>query len=1418
MKNSNKELNKIKFLQEGIKLTKNLIKNYKNSESKNSESNEKVLDLKNIKKQKSKNFISKDSEIRYLAFGDSITAGFDASLPYDFESKLDEAGQIIGISYPANLARLLNFNNKLKDFENFAISGSTIQDWLEFLENKNYSSERMQNELKENFDAKRNLFLAKLKNANLITLTLGANDFFFLITKKINKEDIALGPKFIYKLFTEKNFGEIVNSLTEDIFPTIKSRLETLLEKVLEINPKANINVVSYPMPQIRLLEYTNKFWAKLFMDRIGQKPSNDFLDYLNNIIKSATLKFKEVNFVNIYNEEYWENNLKNVSTFFVDIHPNLNGYKKMAMDLYLKITNPSFELKDYQNYDYEFTKKFLLSDSDKVQYQIEKVADDKYLFGTSTNSYLQKFGDNEKEIASHIDFKNFGRRINEFSPLFNLFLSKIPQISVKNLSAEGFVSHLTQTFSYLLQSYRQKNEKVIKILIKMNLLPEIFENVQLELESVLSKKPKDFSFFKILQIVRSNFFNEKNILLLLDHFTNNKFSLKEKEQFLISLSLFISNFLADQLDSSFGLNLHIDEKNKLKKQGVFESISDQLANLIFNNRDKFQDFSSFKKLLFEIWMFDDFVTNKNLLNDFEKLFEKFVYSNNFYDKIKESAIEFVSKNNLSKKEFLKSYQNIYRLFVTAFFKNKEDVDSRFFYLLDFVLKKSEFNLPNSFNYLEEEFLNFISLNFESWDWNENINNLKTLIKEDEFFASNIVKLKNNFLNKLTEKDLTESIFRFTKLIYGFSDILSDKKELKNNFGFIYKNKLFSEIAKSNFEVLVQKIKENNKATNKQILKSIYSDFYKKYNKKILDLISNEISVEKLKNIFLKTFETIAKASTNKAEIDLLKIKNISEKIFDFNSWIKELKDNLFEFFKNHKDTIFKFDRKFLEYLYSFVEEKVKALLYFDLSKLNKNNDSEDFNELKDLQKSINDKLEKNQSKVEEQLRKVKEEIANFNSNFKKFKEGISKNEFDVDFLLKSLENVSSLDADEIRNWALSNLNLDDKKVEQMLWYFDKDGFAELFKSFTKDFKKNENKYKEFNDFYNLFKKFANENSEDNKVLNKLILWFKNNSKDFSKLISLFFFEYLKHIKINIKNIENNFNVISKFLSKYLDYLLSENKLNLKELFNSKNLKNKFTFLENLFKEIMLNGKLNFFNLFFRFSKFVNKKNIKSIFEFLNLTFENSYFNNENDFSGIYEQVSEFLKSKIDLNVFESNNYQKLFNGVFKNIFENYFQEVFKKNLDLDDEKWVNYYKSFFRIIVLFLWYVIKNFTKNHDDVIKLLSEFSNLYNKAFSKLISSPKNNYTFANFNKKQELLLGYENGIFSLDFLIGDTNIDLIKKKYFKNKNLFSLLYKAFDENKNFLKTNKNEKQLWNLLFEGSLNKKEAFKHLDKLIKKY
>ncbi|MFL1037970.1 hypothetical protein ACJOMK_05875, partial [Mycoplasmopsis synoviae] len=87
MKNSNKELNKIKFLQEGIKLTKNLIKNYKNSES-----NEKVLDLKNIKKQKSKNFISKDSEIRYLAFGDSITAGFHASLPYDFESKLDGGG------------------------------------------------------------------------------------------------------------------------------------------------------------------------------------------------------------------------------------------------------------------------------------------------------------------------------------------------------------------------------------------------------------------------------------------------------------------------------------------------------------------------------------------------------------------------------------------------------------------------------------------------------------------------------------------------------------------------------------------------------------------------------------------------------------------------------------------------------------------------------------------------------------------------------------------------------------------------------------------------------------------------------------------------------------------------------------------------------------------------------------------------------------------------------------------------------------------------------------------------------------------------------------------------------------------------------------------------------------------------------
>ncbi|MET3728137.1 bacillolysin [Fictibacillus halophilus] len=135
---------------------------------------------------------SKQKKVEYVALGDSIPAGMT---PY---GNYDE-------SYPDMLKDMFQRSNtKLKDYDNFSVSG--------------YSSEQLKDDV-ENNSTIRN----ELREATHITITIGANDLF-------------------QKLLSDP-------STAQQGIDAASSNLNDILQMIDELNPKANVYVMGYYNP-----------------------------------------------------------------------------------------------------------------------------------------------------------------------------------------------------------------------------------------------------------------------------------------------------------------------------------------------------------------------------------------------------------------------------------------------------------------------------------------------------------------------------------------------------------------------------------------------------------------------------------------------------------------------------------------------------------------------------------------------------------------------------------------------------------------------------------------------------------------------------------------------------------------------------------------------------------------------------------------------------------------------------------------------------------------------------------------------------------------------------------------------------------------------------------------------------------------
>ncbi|WP_337904210.1 SGNH/GDSL hydrolase family protein [Mesomycoplasma ovipneumoniae] len=332
--------------------------------------------------------VSQDSAklqtFKYLAIGDSVTAGFNQETYRDFQGKLNsQGGGVSGLSYPSFFAHYLQKLNKdsLVSYDNLAFSGATVKNWLNLINPTKYPNGKVadnpfvpkNNDQNTKFNDLSTVFgnfnkssypelTQKIKNANLLTMTLGANDIFLVATKfgsllspetsgikeELDKITVESTPATTQE--TAPADGKKTPKKKEDLKPKIakyikneistkitefKADLEKLLNELKAINPNLHINLLPYKLPNSLLVQVLSNLFANDFgLEKdYFQKVTTEINTAIREIAQKAS-----VNYVDPFDAEIWNDSDTKLGATKFDIHPQVKGYKKIAEQLLLKL------------------------------------------------------------------------------------------------------------------------------------------------------------------------------------------------------------------------------------------------------------------------------------------------------------------------------------------------------------------------------------------------------------------------------------------------------------------------------------------------------------------------------------------------------------------------------------------------------------------------------------------------------------------------------------------------------------------------------------------------------------------------------------------------------------------------------------------------------------------------------------------------------------------------------------------------------------------------------------------------------------------------------------------------------------------------------------------------------------------------
>ncbi|MDW2914031.1 GDSL-type esterase/lipase family protein [Mesomycoplasma ovipneumoniae] len=314
------------------------------------------------------------SRFNYLAIGDSVTAGFNQDTYRDFQGKLN-SGSVSGLSYPSFFAHFLQKLNKdsLVSYDNLAFSGATVKNWLNLINPGKYPAGKVadnpfvpkNNDQNTKFNDLSTVFgnfnkstypelTQKIKSANLLTMTLGANDIFLVATKfgpllspetpgikeeldkitvETTQETTTTNPK--KKPDLKPKIAKYIKNEISTKITEFKADLENLLKELKTINPNLIINLLPYKLPNSLLVQIL----SNLFANDFGLE--KDYFQKVTTEINTAireTAKKVNVNYVDPFDTEVWNDTDTQLGATKYDIHPQIKGYKKIAEQLLLKL------------------------------------------------------------------------------------------------------------------------------------------------------------------------------------------------------------------------------------------------------------------------------------------------------------------------------------------------------------------------------------------------------------------------------------------------------------------------------------------------------------------------------------------------------------------------------------------------------------------------------------------------------------------------------------------------------------------------------------------------------------------------------------------------------------------------------------------------------------------------------------------------------------------------------------------------------------------------------------------------------------------------------------------------------------------------------------------------------------------------
>ena len=856
-------------------------------------------DPNKIYNTKSNNFIDKNSKIKYLSIGDSISAGFTGLLDQDYHGSLKN-GKVNGMSFAAYLASLLNNEKgRLEEFDNFATSNSTSLEWLDLLgvnyESTNPLFKNSDSLYKTTFNRFGNLdefkkrLIKKIQEANLMTMTIGANDFLRMISSLLQASNFN---KLINELMLKGSLDQntlikfaldFINVAQEEI----KARVLRLIERIKEINPNVNLSLVSYPTPILRFVSSIIEFLP----DSIKQQFKNFnipelLIDQLNNAIKDAVLqaniKNLNVGYLDTFDAEFWNKNQQKLASMVFDIHPTIYGYKKMAWDAYLKLTNGEIDRRNLSRFGWS---NHYINKNPNTHFHTVELRDDpaevyRKLFGNEKDEALKNLLSEDelyKSIKSQISNANFAKRLTNF-----------PTDMLNEIAISMFIKYLGSSLirefdpnETLLNFFKSSNYASVKALVKWFKSSKWFKEQLTKAQKLADEKDWDndglagVAFLKkeyILEIFRETFFKPESLLSLTKEILDSDFSKEYKEGFSKAIELFLQSALKNnKLEKSIDLiasktynkvseYLSLEDYRKLlskivKSDNLPKFFGTSLKSILSSSENpNFNSASTFNELI--KFFFSSSKTNKELSNSINNLFNELLND----DEIKEILVKLI------RKYLDKDYSFI--------FKDIKDQNAIIKKVLDILVQENnEFKLIEllSNETINEIAKNGLNLNFATIlnnsikkfsqsflnDYDQNITKfIKAFAKNATFDWDDIKILFKNIFTFIKTKENVISNLLWENIRSSLSDYI-DESDFKQLFNYALNDDLSSLLIDSLINVLNGLSNSDiDSITNiGDILKQIFKEdsfLYNEFPKKIKDFANKFLHKEEVKQILVK--------------------------------------------------------------------------------------------------------------------------------------------------------------------------------------------------------------------------------------------------------------------------------------------------------------------------------------------------------------------------------------------------------------------------------------------------------------------------------------------------------------------------------------------------------------------------------------